>query len=220
VDAEDMNLLIDRLVHFASSSNLRALFYPVWPEDFNVTVRMKITGDTHRLNMQKLKDSLRNNEDPGFPALNSPVVIIGVTYSNRRPDFLPALTDQQYYDLFKRLQYLDEAAAFPKWVRLMHEDTQHTCPVLTSVMRHLITWYDPLAKPPGSNSPNVISYTGDDLVVSHVMPHRKLSQVLVPESSIRQDARLSAQEVVDHICMHCSTYGRDFLADDVRPTVS
>lgn len=181
---------------------------------------MKITGDTYRLNVQKLKDSLRNSETPVFPALNSPLVINDVTYSNRRPDFLAALNDQQYYDLFRRLQYLDETAAFPNWMRLMREDTQHTCPVFTSVMRHLISWYDPSAKPPGSNSANAISYTWDDLVVAYVMPHRKYSQVFLPDASIRRDARLSAQELVNHIWVHCSTYARDFLSDDVRPTVS
>lgn len=61
---------------------------------------MKVTGDTYHLNMQKSKDCLRNGGDPGLPAPNSPVVINGVGYSNR-PDFLSALSDQQYYDLFK-----------------------------------------------------------------------------------------------------------------------
>lgn len=112
VDAEDMNRLNDRSVHFANS-NLGALFYPIWPEDVNVTVRMKITDDTHSLNMQKLEESLRSGEDPGFPALTSPVVINGVTYSYHRPDFLSALNDQQYYDLFRRLQYFDKTSYIP-----------------------------------------------------------------------------------------------------------
>jgi hypothetical protein len=58
VDVEDMNYLIDRSVHFVNS-NLGALVYPVWLEDFNVT----ITDDTHSLNMQKLKGSPRSGED-------------------------------------------------------------------------------------------------------------------------------------------------------------
>lgn len=89
------------------------LFFPVWPEDFNVTVRMKVTGDTYRLNAQKLKACLRNNSDPGVPPLNSLVVINGVTYSSCRPDFLSALSDRQYYDLFQQLRNLDETAVFP-----------------------------------------------------------------------------------------------------------
>jgi hypothetical protein len=40
---------------------------------------------------------------------------------------------------------LTRPATFPNWMRLMREDSQHTCPVFTSVMKHLITWYDPPA---------------------------------------------------------------------------
>lgn len=105
-----------------------------------------------------------------------------------------------------------------QWLELLPRHLNYR--IFTSVMRHLIKWYDPSAKPPGSNSPNVISYTWDALVVSHVMPHRKFSQVFLPDTLIRRDVRLSAQEMVDRIWVHSSTYARDFLPDDVRPTVS
>lgn len=220
IDAEDMNMFIERSTHFARSSNMRALFYPVWPGDFSVSPRHKITGDLHRLNLQTLKNAAKNKTDPNFPALSTPVTINGVTYEKRRPDFLSSLTDTQYHELFNRLRLLDESAEFPKWQKVMRDDTQHTCEVFSSVMRHVLTWVDPAAKPPASNSPDVISYTWDHLMRIHAMPRRRLAQVFMPEESIRQDPKRSAEEMVQDIWKHCSLYARDFLSDDIRSTVS
>lgn len=48
IDVEDMNRFIERLTHFARSSNMRALL-PVWLGDFSVSPRNWITGDLHQL---------------------------------------------------------------------------------------------------------------------------------------------------------------------------
>lgn len=172
------------------------------------------------MNVQTLKDAAKNKTDPNFPALSSPVSINEVAYHKRRPDFLTSLSDTQYHELFSRLRLLDEKAAFPTWYKIMRDDTQHTCQVFSSVMRQVLTWIDPTPKPPGSNSPNVISYTWDQLVETHAMPRRQLEQVFMPEESIRNDPKRSAGEMVHDIWKHCSLYARDFLSDDIRPTVS
>jgi hypothetical protein len=44
IDAEDMRMFIDRSSNFGRTSNLRTLFYPVWPDDFNITMRVRVTG--------------------------------------------------------------------------------------------------------------------------------------------------------------------------------
>lgn len=69
IDAEDMRMFIDRSSHFGRTSNLRALFYPVWPDDFNISMRVRVTGDLHRLNVASLKDAHKQGRDPGFPDL-------------------------------------------------------------------------------------------------------------------------------------------------------
>jgi hypothetical protein len=197
IDAEDMSLLISRSTNFATSSNLRSLFFPVWPADFTITTRMKITGELYRLNVSGLKEAYKKGADPGFPEMTTPVVISGTRYRKRRPDFLSRLTDAQYLDLFLRLRVLDETAVFPNWHKLMRDETQHTCQVFSSVMKHVITWFNPAAKPPGAKSADVISYTWEDLVVLHVIPRRQVDQVLAPAEPRRGDPRLSAREMVD-----------------------
>lgn len=52
------------------------------------------------------------------------------------------------------------------------------------------------------------------------MPRRQLEQVFMPEESIRNDPKRSAEEMVLDIWKHCSLYARDSLSDDIRPTVS
>lgn len=136
IDAEDMRMFIDGSSHFGRTSNLRALFYPVWPDDFNISIRVRVTGDLHRLNVASLKDAHKQGRDPGFPDLERPVTIHGTAYHKRRPDFLSRLTNDQYHRLFTRLKLLDEDAAFPNWFKVMKDDTQHTCQVFSSVMRH------------------------------------------------------------------------------------
>lgn len=89
----------------------------------------KVTGNLHRLRETALKDAHTNGTDPGFPDLVMPLVINGITYHKRRPDFLSSLSDDQYHQFFNHLKSLDENAAFPNWQKVMKEDTQHTCQV-------------------------------------------------------------------------------------------
>ncbi|GAM35743.1 hypothetical protein TCE0_017r04302 [Talaromyces pinophilus] len=51
------------------------------------------------------------------------------------------------------------------------------------------------------------------------MPRRQLEQVFMPEESIRNDPKRSAEEMVLDIWKHCSLYARDSLSDDIRPTL-
>lgn len=64
-----MNCLIARSEKFATSSNLRVLFYPVWPGDFSLTSQKSVIEELYRLNVKTLEAADQNSTDPNFPAL-------------------------------------------------------------------------------------------------------------------------------------------------------
>lgn len=220
IDAEDMQYLIQKSSDF-SKFNMLALFFPIWDKDFRMTKRGKIEGLMHRLSAGAIKAAIGKKEKPAFVPLATPFQFRGEIYPDRRPDFLPLLSDTEYIDLFNRLHNLDERGAFPAWTKVMKDDSQFTANVFHSIMKHVVCWAVPGFKVPASGSSSAISYTWRSLILEHLMPLRNLESVVEPVlPAEKRDSRRSAKLFVKAIWQHSSTYCRDFLVEEARPYVS
>ncbi|KAL4966738.1 uncharacterized protein BDV14DRAFT_34454 [Aspergillus stella-maris] len=213
-----MDFFIAVLENF-SKYNLRALFFPCWPQDFLFTARHKVSGELHRLDLSALRPAHQDDEDPGFPVLGQRVVVGGVRYKNRRPIFLHSLCDEDYVKLFHTLRLLGPEARFPPWPRIMKTDSQYMAPVFHSIMKHIYQWVNTTRKIPGANAPEIISFTWSQLARDEILSVRN-GHVYPIQATNRASIPLSTECLLRELWNYISTYSRELLSDDFNPWLS
>ena len=102
--------MISDVFHDQPDGKVRLLFFPTIEDYFYAGERGK------RARRKEQPWPLDDESTPQtLPSLvNSSAVVDCVRYTNRRPDFLVSLSDQQYLDVFWRLQ-TRQNSHFPTW---------------------------------------------------------------------------------------------------------
>jgi hypothetical protein len=169
VSAESVDAIL-RLPMPRQPQTARHLFFPT-AEDF-ILAEDKHHLNTIGINMEEVKRSFDEGDDPDWPRLAQAYELDDVEYLFRRPNFLEKFTSEEYTATFHRLTRMPGMEmVFPDWTEFQN-DCRKAGPLTKHLLVHLIMWFTPTWKMPKTSSAELPSFQFTSAIESNVISRR------------------------------------------------